>query len=239
VPGGIAAVVALVGAVLAATGVVGDVLTRWVRNEPRQLTLVLGLALAIAGLATIFAVKSILVRFATAGLVLVLILGVIYATSSIAIREQPHVALAASTSGNGILALTIKAGGASLRPNDDMLVQVIGLKKTGDMHAVMSQCRQSRWSAWSSGQINTDTSDLLVWQQFGPDPAGNVAAEITTQVTRADYGGICAFAVLRWSRGDSPDKARAVAAYLQTTELPSPTATPETTGGIPSGPGKG
>lgn len=222
--------VALVGAVLAATGVVGDVLTRWVRNEPRQLTLILGLALGIAGLATIVLVHKPTVRLATAGLVLVLILGVFYATDSVALREQPHVALSASTSDSGVLALTIKAGGASLRPNDDMLVQVIGLKGTGDMHAVMSQCRQSRWSRSQPSQINTATSDLLVWQQFGPDPAGNVTAEITTQVTRADYGGICAFAVLRWSRGDSPDSARATAAYLQTAALPT---------AVPTGVGNG
>jgi hypothetical protein len=82
---------------------------------------VLGLALGVAGLATMVLLKGVVARLAILVLVPILILGVSLATDNVAVREQPHIALSSTTDDGGIAALSIKAGGASLRPDDDML----------------------------------------------------------------------------------------------------------------------
>lgn len=226
VPGGVAAVVALVGAILAAAGVVGDVLTRWVRHNPWQLTGVLAVALITAALVTVLRVKGVVVVLVTFALVADLIIGVRLATKTVAVRDKPHVALSTSMEADGTVDLAIKAGASSLSFTDDMLVQVIGLKQVGDMNVAMSPCREARGASSSVSQVRLETDDLLAWQQFGPDHQGNVAAEISTQISRASYTGICVSAVLRGNRGEEPDASTATAAYLQMSDLPQPPPPP-------------
>jgi hypothetical protein len=236
VPGGPAAAIALVVATLAAVGVAGDVLTRWARNEPNEIFFVVAGVLVAVTAPTYKAAQGKWPKIGIVLLLAVLLASTFSATRSLTERELPRVSLSGESDENGVLKITVDGSGSSLRSSDDMLIQVVGLKELDDFDAAVSECEVSRLRRVvgrdASGRplerpFGSETSDVILWQRFGPDPTGSVAATISTQVSRADYKGICAWAALRTE--NDPQQTRTVAAYLPLMGLPAKAATTDTT----------
>jgi hypothetical protein len=231
-PPGLAAAIALVVAGLAAVGVTGDALTRAVRNQPDHLAYAVILALAAS---VLLAVTTVLVMpswartlLVTVGL-LALLGGVAWAVRlgamSIADREQPLITLSTTSERTGNRTLTVQVSASGLRTTDEILVQVIGLKKfTQANYAVVNVCERS-WTYTSVAPnvyevLPAKIGAVLLWNRIGPDPTGKVNATIKIPIPTNLYQGICAWAPLP-DRPGPPGSRRNSAAYLKMTAIES------------------
>jgi hypothetical protein len=204
VPPALAGAIALIVAALAAVGVSGGALTRAVRNDPTTIALLVIVLLVAVAVPVVASVRG---SRAIAGSVIVLVL-VLCATvwtgaRSVGEREQPRVALSASTK-DQVTTITVIASGSGLKSNQDMLVQMQGLEGfPASVHAD-NGCARS----------GSDTvGSLLLWQQAGPDGSGAVSVESKVEVPVAEYAGVCAYVSLR---NDPSGDDRWVRSYLRT-----------------------
>lgn len=232
-PIGLAATVTLVVGVFAAVGVSGDYLPRLVRDQPGEVSRLLLItiigATVIAIAATIGAFPSNRQRwwhhfarvFAGFGAIVVLFAAyqaVNLGTKSINNREQPRVALSAETTDNGVT-ITVDASGSGLRPADNMLVQVIGLKDLADpLIGERETCEQSQLTTALNDSQSQDK--LLVWEQLGPDVNGTAHASIKVVVAVNEFKGACAFGALADKGLATADlnTRRATATYIRLSE---------------------
>ncbi len=227
-PPALAAAIALVVAGLAAVGVTGDALTRAVRNQPGQLA-----AAVIIALAATVLVAAVLLRNLIAGLgLLVLLVAVAWAVwlgaASVADREQPLVALSSTSESSGIRTLTVEVSASGLRTTDQILVQVIGIKKFAQAnHATVALCERN----WTYTSVAPDeykvlpagSGALLLWNRIGPDRTGTVKATIKIPIPSGQYQGICAWAPLPSRIGAEAD-IRNSAAYLKIVSTRTPSS---------------
>jgi hypothetical protein len=117
---------------------------------------------------------------------------------SVAQREQPLVALSATTAGD-ITTVVISASGSGLKSSQDMLVQVQAMSSFPDTmtKGLRVACGRDRFGpphgSWPGS--------LLLWQQAGPDSSGAVSVRSTMEIPAGDYEGVCAFVALRKGGG--------------------------------------
>lgn len=220
-PPGIAAAVALVVAALAAVGVSGDALTRAVRNEPQPLAWAVTIALAAAVVVAALVSRKWVVGLGLFVILIAAIWAVWLGAWSVANREQPLVALSLSSEDTGSRTLTVEVSASGLRTTDEILVQVIGLKKFTQVdEATVGICEHS-WAFTSAAPeryrgLPAGSGTLLLWDRIGPDPTGKVETTIKIPVPSGQYQGICAWAPLPSRSGNTGD-VRNSAAYLTVT----------------------
>ena len=231
VPPSLAAAVALVVAALAAVGVSGDHLARAARNDPGGFAWLMTAALAAVGVPTVLLmVRQRRWSVAAAVAVLVVVAGVAVhlGAGSMSVREQPRLAVEASSTANGT-SITIQASASGLRSDEDMLVRARGVQILPEPTFRRSEvCLEP-----------ADDDVLLLWQQAGPDLQGNSATESTVEVRPGEFEAVCVYAGLRTSEGRRADAgdARYVVALLRTTELdfPQESVEPAPVGSSPTG----
>jgi hypothetical protein len=234
VPIGVGATVTLVVALLGVVGVSGDYLVRTVRDQPDAFSNVIRWAIAGAiVLAVAVTLGSIRKRKAgepgetiwshvgrwlgLAGALGVLITGFVavgVGTTSMHNPEQPRTSLSATSDARNVT-ISADVSGAGLAPDDEMLVQIIGLPTLADpVDGLKDLCENSQGSA----TLSADKGRLLAWELMGPDNKGNVAGTVKVEVPLDTFGGACAFSVV----GDTAkvdtakaDSRNATAAYLR------------------------
>jgi hypothetical protein len=212
IPPALAGGTALVVAALAAVGVSGGVLTRTVRNEPQTIAKLVIAALLIVAIPTLVLVrKRLLVALCLLALLGVLGTTVWVGAESVAEREQPRVALSASTKGQ-VTTITINASGTGLKSKQDMLVQ---LQAVTSFPTPVSGLDPLCFESVRSVPETKSVGPLLLWQQAGPDETGTVTVKTNVEIPIAKYEGVCAFVALR----TDGTRARAVRAYLRTSGL--------------------
>lgn len=147
---------------------------------------------------------------------------VILGASSVADREQPLVTLTSTSERTGNRTLTVQVSASGLRTSDQVLVQVIGLKKFTQANKAAVQACETNWT-YNSGlgdkdvaALSADIGTVLLWNRIGPDPAGKVNATIKIPIPSNGYQGICAWAPLP-DRPGQPGDHRNSAAYLKVT----------------------
>jgi hypothetical protein len=196
-PIGVAATVTLVVAALAAVGITGDFVPRMVRDEPNFVKAFMWIALAGAAVIALAVVLrgtwGLWLGFGGAIVVLVATAwAVSLGASSVADREQPRVVLSAATGEHDVVTISVDVSGAGLRPRDDMLVQVLGLKTLGRLDESISFCEQSQLRM----TVKPEDGELLAWERLGPDNKGNVNGTVKVEVIANGFQGVCAFGAL-------------------------------------------
>jgi len=152
-PPAITAAIALVVAGLAAVGVTGDALTKAVRNEPQLLAAAVTIALAATVLAAAFLLSNWVVRLGLFGLLGAVVWAVWLGATSVADREQPLVSLSSTSEATGNRTLTVEVSASGLRTSDEILVQVVGIKKfTQTDRAAVELCERN-WTYASAVAI--------------------------------------------------------------------------------------
>jgi len=252
-PIGVGATVTLVIGLLGVVGVSGDYIVRTVRDQPDAFSNVVRWAVAGAAIIAIAVTVSSLRRTGPvpdpppsrgqrilshigrwgglAGAIVVLIAGFVavgVGTTSVHNPEQPRTSLSETSSAN-IVTISADVSGAGLAPDDEMLVQVIGLTALADpVDGMKDICENSQ----GSEKLDAEQGRLLAWELMGPDNKGNVTGTVKVEVPLGTFGGACAFSVV----GDTAkvdtakeDSRNATAAYIRLNEKKSTedTAPPE------------
>jgi hypothetical protein len=218
-PPALAAAIALVVAGLAAVGVTGDALTRAVRNQPKPLAWALTIALAATALVAAALLSGWMGRVGVVVLAAAAVWAVWLGAFSVAEREQPLVALSSTSESTGVRTLTVEVSAAGLPTNEQVLVQVVGIKKFDQVDkATVVLCEHSwAFSFLDPGHFHAlpaSSGTLLLWNRIGPDRTGTVKATIKIPIPSAKYQGICAWAPLPRKTPTDRD-IRNSAAYLK------------------------
>jgi hypothetical protein len=225
VPSQLTAAIGLAVAALAAVGLTGSALTRSVRNFPLLVSVILWVVL-LSALALAFSGKfPKLAQPAVIVLVVAVCAGVGLGAYSVHQREQPAVLLAGVPEADGSTSVTVTVKGSGLATQDQLDVQVLGLKTFDRLDKIaVSMCEQSyTWSKTNSSGVELDTylgqqglatddATLLSWNRLGPDSDGVVDTSFTLEVPKGAYSGICAFSPLP---SDTSEAASNSAAYLR------------------------
>ncbi len=225
IPAQLAAGIGLAVAALAAVGLTGSALTRSVRNFPVYVTFIMcfvllaALALALSGKFPKLAIPATIALAVTIGA------GVVLGAYSVHQREQPAVLLAGEPEADGSTSVTVTVKGSGLATQDQLDVQVLGLKTFDRLDKIaVSLCEQSyTWSKTNSSGVELDTylgqqglaaddATLLSWNRLGPNSDGVVDTSFTLEVPKGAYAGICAFSPLP---SDTAEAASNSAAYLR------------------------
>lgn len=243
-PPAIAAGLALAVSVLAAVGLTGGTLTRAIRNDPGRIAWILTVIVVVSAVVGIVFVLSRGDRrpknwlSATAIVVIAVALGALIRSGSESVKEREFPALALSVvSSDGRSEVTVEASGSSLKTDEDMLVQLVGVRGATPGR---SACESSRrptdeepivLSPSPSGVAEADGEEdptypindprpkdhpywgtkVLLWQQVGPDQDGKVSATSSVVVVEGSFQFVCGFVSLR---SDPGEDARSVAGYV-------------------------
>ncbi len=96
----------------------------------------------------------------------------------------------AETVANGTVVIDVAVNGSGLRPRDDMLVQIIGLKEfSGTIVDDEPLCETSQ----RENPIADEKGEMLAWERLGPDTKGNVEGTVKVEVAAGAFQGVCAY----------------------------------------------
>ncbi len=202
----VAAIVAVFVAVLGATGIAGDGLTRAVRNHPNEfgrLLLSLLVAVGLFGFIRALWLKAWLIAAVEAAVVVGLVFLVLQATDAVAERENPLVALSATTD-DGVVTITVTARASGLASDSDMLVQVQSLTSfPGSYEELTEECGGSKLPP-TAGLLSS-VDQLWLWEQAGPDADGVAELASSFEMPAGEYEAVCAYAALKADQGSEED----------------------------------
>ncbi len=239
VPTSLAAGVALLVSALAALGVSGDILTRAVRNAALWLVVVvIGILFAMA-LPLWMSRTRVGWKVAVGVLVVGLSVGVGVGAHSVNKREQPSITIVPVQDAVGNITVTVEAKASSLRVEESMLVQVVGLKafdqltQTGPIAACETNHAETRQAAQPRDyRLPDQIGDLLLWNRLGPSVTGTISVTFKLDIPAKRYSAVCGWAVLSNRRvRPSIRDVRTSAAYvlllprLPASSTPSPSPT--------------
>ena len=218
IPASLAAIAALLVASLGMVGVSGEILTRSVRNKPEMFGAIAAALLLTVGWSTAWRLRQDRITGVTVGVVTVLLAATVgLGAMSVSDREVPRIALSSEIDGNSIV-VTVDASAAGLASNEDMLVQVHGIRSTNSSPLGASSSSRSFKQRWSCGKSrferyrkNREPSwpgPLLVWQQSGPTANGNTSSISKITIPAKEYQEVCGVAVLK-GNGHAPRAAQA------------------------------
>lgn len=220
-------------AVFAALGVSGNLLARMVRNDPDSIRWILFFAIvAVILLTAITAIQRLpneLIVLPVLGLGVVLIIAANAAADSQRKRENPSISLSLAKSQSGVLTLTAKATGSSLRPNDRMLLRVAAIlrplavteladstttdRRTELRNVTNQECKRSELHP-----LNAKDARLLSWTETGANVSGEATTEQTMPVPpKAQY--VCAWAILSALPTDPRENAPEDFALIDLTDM--------------------
>lgn len=238
---------ALVLAALGTIGLSGEGLLRAVRNHPAQMGWAVGLTLISTGLLTLpwGRKRSTAVQRA---LNVVLIGGVVWAIAlgsvSLRAREVPSVTIQGAEDGKGKVTLTIEGKGQSLRTDEQLQVQVLGLKDPfkGVTSSLIGLCEQHHVAQYEPGigwrepasysSAFDKSATVLAWDRVGPDRTGLATSQLKIEYVADDYAAVCAFVDTPYRSGDVKEGGldpRTSVSYYSTPRLPkelSPSPSP-------------
>ncbi len=249
IPLGVAAIVV----VFTAIGLEGEVLSRFIRTNPLQVTVAFTLAIVGLVLPIIVSVFTTRTREGSwwrvlppvVGGALVLagaVVGLWSGTRNISDREQPDIEIAtvrvtAEDGAEAGVEVSVTATGASLAPADRMLLRVVALGPGLPTHVQNALC----WNGAMVGEIPEDARGLiepssmdstfrvLHWGENAPDAVGGAAASGRILVP-AEYTHVCVYAGLSQDRralesGNGTSEARYSRAIvdLRSSPLTAPT----------------
>jgi hypothetical protein len=139
---------------------------------------------------------------------------VLVGTTSVHNPDQPRLVMSSATSEN-IVTINVDAKSSGLSPDDELLVQIIGIK-------TFSTKLADHTDLCENSQINlpADVSkgQLLAWERLGADGTGNVDGTIKVEAALGAFQGACAFGVLANTEKvetATEDARKATATYLR------------------------
>lgn len=223
---GLAAAGTLIVGAFAAVGISGDLLPRMVRNEPIWTAVLVCAALILVAIAVFSSNAKLIVVPLTLVLLGIVVTGVL----SLQQRENPQVAVTADVDESGKVLLAVTASASSLRSDERMLVQLVGLTRELAGGELKAACRQSQ----STADADRDDLDVLISNETGS--AANGASSLVVQAFAAEdaYVRYCALAILGERSVSNAADDRFAWAYIDTPVLP---AVPEATTPAPTATG--